>query len=417
MRRFSTLKDIVSGGYCLSCGLCTQVVDDGAIEMRLTRDDQLRPRVRRALTKAEEARIVQLCPGVSVTGPFGVDMIAPDPVWGDIRGTYEGWATDADTRFRASAGGVMTAINRYLLESGRAKFILQARAGGPDALRSEPAMIRDPNDLLSGSQSRYAPSAPLAAINEALATGEPFAVSLKPCDVAGVRNLQRDDPKAARNIVFTAAMFCGTVPSRDTSWKVLRRKGIDPETDPPDSFRWRGNGCPGVAVAAFPDGREVTATYNQMWTEDRWTTQFRCKICPDAIGLQADIATGDFWPEAVPKGETLGENGIVAHTEIGAEVLQACVAEGYLTVTETDLATIANTQPHHVRLRQTFATRVAAAEAGGLPMPEFRNLAAKDCASMLSAEDHAATFQGTLERVRAGQGDECSEFDDGVEDG
>jgi coenzyme F420 hydrogenase subunit beta len=410
MKRFESLSEIVSHGYCLSCGLCTQVVD--GIEMALTTEDQLRPRPSRRLTPDDEARIVAICPGISVTGPFGDDLAFPDPVWGDVRTTHEGWATDPETRFRASAGGVMTAINRYLLESGRAAFILQARAGGGDALASEGVMIRDPDDLLTGSQSRYAPSAPLDKLNDALATGEPFAVSLKPCDIAGVRNFQRLNPDLADRIVFTMAMFCGTVPSRETSWQVLRRQGIDNATDPPESFRWRGYGCPGPAVATFPDGRQVTATYNQMWNEDRWTTQFRCKICPDAIGLQADIATGDFWPGAVPKGETPGENAIISHTALGAEVLADAAAAGYLTLKSTDLATIADTQPHHVRLRQTWSARVAAASVAGAPVPEFRDLAAADCAAMLEARDIAATFEGTLERARAGQGDEASEFDD-----
>ena len=132
MKRFETLAEIVSHGYCLSCGLCTQVVD--GLEMALTRDDQLRPRPSRPLTPEDEARIVAICPGVTIEGPFGQEMAFPDPVWGDVRTTHEGWASDPDTRFRASAGGVMTAINRFLLDSGRAAFILQARAGGGDAL-------------------------------------------------------------------------------------------------------------------------------------------------------------------------------------------------------------------------------------------------------------------------------------------
>ncbi len=409
-RTFSTLAEIVRNGYCLSCGLCTQVVEPGAVDMQFTRDDQLRPRARRTLSDAENARIVAVCPGVSVRGPFGRELANPDPVWGDIRATYEGWATDPGIRYRASAGGVMTAINRYLLESGRADFIVQVRPGGPDALTSEPVFVRDPEQLLTGAQSRYAPSAPLSAINAALATGEKFAVSLKPCDVAGVRNLQGTNPRAARQIVFATAMFCGTVPSRETSWKFLRRKGEDPQADPPSAFRWRGNGCPGATKATWADGREVSGTYNDLWNVERWTTQFRCKICPDAIGLQADIATGDFWPGGAPTKETPGENGIIAHTGIGAEVLGDCIGGGYLTVRDTDLETIAASQPHHVRLRQTFAARSAGATDGGLPMPSFHDLAAEACAAMLDQNDIAETRRGTRARVAAGQGDECTEF-------
>lgn len=411
MAEFSTLQEIVKGGFCLSCGLCAELVPSGVIEMRLNADEQLRPKPTRALSDAENRQIAKLCPGVAMDAGLTRD---DDPIWGRILGTWEGWASDPGTRFRASAGGVMTALNHFLLASGRVDFILQCRAGGPDALTSEPVMIRDTKELLNGSQSRYAPSAPLSIIRQALETGEKFAVSLKPCDIAGLRNLQREDPRAARQIVFTQAMFCGTVPSRETSWKVLQRKGIDPIKDPPSTFRWRGDGCPGTARASFTDGREITATYNEMWTDARWTTQFRCKICPDAIGLQADIATGDFWPGAVPTGETPGENGIIAHTENGLEILQSAVAAGYLTIRPTDLETIADTQPHHVRLRQTFATRLNAATRAGRPETAFKNLAATRAAAQLPQSDHAATFEGTLQRLLDGQGDETSEFDDWI---
>ena len=387
-------------------------MDDDAISMATTKDDQLRPKPNRVLTPDEDRKIVEVCPGVTVNGPFNGEMASPDPVWGDIRAAKMGWATDPEIRFIASAGGVMTAVNKYLLESGRAAFILQMKPGGPDALTSEPIFVRDAGDLLSGAQSRYAPSAPLTVINEALELNDPFAVSLKPCDIAGVRNLQRTDPRAARLIIFTIAMFCGTCPSRETSWKFLERKGENPAENPPTEFRWRGNGCPGPTVARWGDERMVVGTYNELWNGARWTTQFRCKICPDAIGLQADIATGDFWPGAEPKGESKGSNGVIAHTARGLDVMEACATEGYLTLRNSNVASISNTQPHHVSLRQTFATRVAAAVDGGHPSPDFRNLAAEDCTAMLSDEEHAATYQGTLTRVQAGQGDESSEFGD-----
>ena len=403
---FRTLAEIVGNGYCLSCGLCTQMVEPGAITMELSGAETLRPMAHRKLTDAEEARIVRICPGVTLEAPA---RAGDDAVWGTALRTAEGWSGDPEERFRASAGGVMTAINRYLLESGRADFILQVAPGGSDALSSQAVMVRDPDDLLAGAQSRYAPSAPLSAINDALDMGERFGVSLKPCDVAGVENLRRQDPRARDLIVFTQAMFCGTVPSRATSWDFLRRRRIDPGQEMPTAFRWRGNGCPGPTIATMADGRALAGTYNEMWTENPWTTQFRCKICPDAIGLHADLATGDFWDNAAPEGESPGENGIIAHTPIAVEILAACEAEGRLVLRDVPVSDLGRTQPHHVRLRQTWPARVAGAFAGGAPMPEFRNLAA--AAADLPAEDLAATFKGSLERARQGQTDEASVFE------
>ncbi|MBY8974832.1 Coenzyme F420 hydrogenase/dehydrogenase, beta subunit C-terminal domain [Rhodobacteraceae bacterium NNCM2] len=412
MTGFTRLDQIVESGYCLSCGLCTGLIEDGAVSMALTEGEQLRPVASRPLTEAEEARIVRLCPGVSLSGPFAAPLTQPDPVWGEALRVAEGWAADPEVRFRASAGGIMTTVNRYLLETEQVDFVLQVRAGGPDALSSEPVMVRDPDELLTGSQSRYAPSAPLTALQEALATGERFAVSLKPCDVAAVRNLQREDARAREQIAFTMAMFCGTVPSRETTWEFFRRRDVDPRLDPPVAMRWRGDGCPGAAVGTMADGRTLRGTYQEMWVENRSTTQFRCKICPDAVGLQADLATGDCWPDAVPEGETPGESAIIAHTQVGLDVLNACEADGRLVLEEREASYLSATQPHHDRLRRTWATRVAAAYAAGLPMPSFTDLAAAEAAASLDPADLAETFRGTLERVRRSRPDACAPSED-----
>ena len=411
---FERLTDIVENGYCMGCGLCTQVVEPGAIEMGFTGNGQIRPRARRALEPGEEARICRVCPGVSVTGPFDGTLERPDAVWGDLRRVVSGHAADAALRFRASTGGVMTAINRYLLESARVAFVLQVEPGGADALSSDPVLVREPERLLDGAQSRYGASAPLAAIREALALGERFAVSLKPCDIAGVRNLQREDPRARELIAFAQTMFCGTVPSRESSFDFFRRRGVDPLREPPSAFQWRGNGCPGPTVGQTADGQVLEGTYNELWNDNPWTTQYRCKICPDAIGLQADIATGDTWPGGAPVGESEGTNAIIAHTAIGLEVLEACEREGRLVLRAAEPLWLDSVQPHHVRLRRSFAARVAGASLGGLPTPRFEALAAEACAAGLSETELADAFDGSLKRVRAGQGDEADTCDDWV---
>jgi len=209
-------------------------------------------------------------------------------------------------------------------------------------------------------------------------------------------------------------MFCGTVPSRESTYDFFRRRDVDPLTDPPARFRWRGNGCPGPTVAEMPDGRRLTGTYQEMWTENPWSTGFRCKICPDAIGLHADLATGDFWDNASPEGESPGENGIIAHTDIAREVLAACEAQGRLVLRDVPVDDLSRTQPHHQRLRQSWPARVAGAYVAGAPMPDFRGLSA--AAAALSAEAHAATFEGALERARTQSTAAPAPFDDWAPD-
>src|SRR3546814_12796145 len=65
---------------------------------------------------------------------------------------------------------------------------------------------------------------------------------------------------------------------------------------PLSEFRYRGNGWPGQAVARTTDGRAGEMSYERSWGDHlSREVQFRCKICPDAVGGTADIACADAW--------------------------------------------------------------------------------------------------------------------------
>ncbi len=405
---FGSLEEVVSNGFCIGCGLCAAVAPGAGIRMvPAPRHEHLRPVPSRPLTDGEQEQVLATCPGVRVSGPFvGDARDGMDSIWGEHRRVARGYATDSDLRFRASSGGAMTAVNRFLLRTGEVGFVLQTEPSPGNALGTLAAICHDEESLMLAGGSRYATSAPLEAIRQALDLGQPFAVSLKPCDISGLRNLQRVDRRARDLIRFTQAMFCGTVPSLFASRAFLERRGIDMAADPPEEFRWRGEGCPGPTKAVMSDGRVFKGTYNELWDENPWTTQFRCKICPDAIGLCADLAVGDDWPGGLPQGEDDGWNAVIAHTVNGLRILDACEEAGDLTLFDVDVRHLDSVQPHHVRLRQGLSTRLAACAAAGLPEPEFHDLALDDCAAAFGADKRDQEYQGTLRRLMAGHGDE-----------
>ena len=149
----------------------------------------------------------------------------------------------------------------------------------------------------------------------------------------------------------------------------------------------------------------VDGSYSELWTGS-WHTQFRCKICLDAIGLQADISTCDIWASGMPKGEIRGENAILAHTDIGQQFLIETVRLDYLKTAPLTLDAVSDSQPHHVALRQSFATRIAATIEAGRGAPAYEVLAAQVSDNII-----ATTRQGTLSRLTTRQGDEPVEFD------
>lgn len=402
---FRSLKEIVDNGFCIGCGLCKSIAPKSAIEMRPAPHGHLRPHPTGKPDEAEEQNILNLCPGININGPFAASTGTEfDDIWGECRRIARGYASDKALRFAASSGGMMTAINRHLLRTGRVNFILQAESAPDDPYASVAAICRSDDELMAAGGSRYASAATLSTIMDILALGEPFAVSMKPCDIAGVRNLQREDERARNLIRFTQTMFCGMVPSVSALEGFFARRNLDFHKDRPTSFRWRGNGCPGPTIAEMPDGTILEGTYNELWNENHWTSQFRCKLCPDAIGLQADIATGDDWRGSVPAGEDEGWNALVAHTEIGLEILNECEASGEIELFESDLAHLADVQPHHVRLRREMKSRLIGCAEMGLPAPEFENLALDNCDRQLRVSAREKAIQGTKERIGKGHG-------------
>ena len=127
----------------------------------------------------------------------------------------------------------------------------------------------------------------------------------------------------------------------------------------------------------------VDSSYSELCTGS-WQTQFRCKICSDGISLQADISTGEIWASGMPKGETRGENAILAHTDIGQQFLIETVRLGYLKTAPLTLDAVSDSQPHHVALRQSFATRIAATIEAGRGAPAYEALAAEALTAQLS---------------------------------
>ena len=181
---------------------------------------------------------------------------------------------------------------------------------------------RTPAEVRSGAQSRYGPASPLRHVMDLLDQGLRFAVLAKPCDVAAIRNLGRIDDRVATQVPYLITIFCGGLPTEQTARKVAGYHGVAAEEV--SVFRWRGNGWPGPTHVETHDGRTFDLTYDDVWYDERkpwkYDIQFRCKVCPDAIGELADVSCPDSWVmvDGMPIHEEAGgANLFIARTKAG----------------------------------------------------------------------------------------------------
>ena len=244
---------------------------------------------------------------------------------------------------------MLTALGQFLLDSGRVQHILHAGPSQSQPLRSEPRLSDDGNAVLDGAGSRYGPVAILSGLSEILERGESFALIGKPCDVTAMRALARRDPRVAKLMRHALAFVCGGASDLSKSWQLLERFGLT--EDEVALMRYRGHGNPGMNRIETRDGRVFELSYRQMWEdEDRWMTQPRCRICPDAIGQSADIVASDAWLNGGPAVDDEGLNGIFVRTSAGQDLFDAAVAAGVLTIRrESSLAEFSVLQSHQYK--------------------------------------------------------------------
>jgi coenzyme F420 hydrogenase subunit beta len=347
--------------------------------MQVSSYGQIRPRAREKLDAATLEGIQSICPGIRVTGPDASQVASVGtmhPVWGPIRSLHRGWAVDEAVRFRSAAGGSMTALAVFLLESGKVDSILHVRASSAKPMLTDAQVSTTAEEVKSGAQSRYGPVAPLVPVHRLLDEGRRFALVGKPCDVAAIRNLARIDPRVEEQIPYCLTTFCGGIPTLHTARKIAAHHGV-PE-DEIQVFRWRGDGWPGPTHVEARDGRTYDLTYDQTWFDPSrpWSydIQFRCKICPDAIGELADVSCPDGW---VMKGgtpiheEAPGVNLLIARTERGERLVAEAAAAGAIELAPFTIAQLDAMHGDHLPRKLENPARIAALKVAGAPAPRF----------------------------------------------
>jgi coenzyme F420 hydrogenase subunit beta len=386
MTEFTSIKAIVDAGLCIGCGLCEALAKN--VTMQPDVNGSLRPfplfaneiganEKDAGFTREEEQLCSSVCPGIHIrpadvtsADVAGVNdsEINTDEVWGRFRRMQYAWATDADTRFIGSTGGVLTALGQYLVDSQQVDFVYHVRADDTEPLKSHPCFSETAEQVLAAAGSRYGPVAPLSALHVALERNRPFAVIAKPCDLSAIENLAASDERVNRLIKFRLTLVCGGQSTATKAQNVLADAGINESSV--TLYRHRGHGNPGPTRIETRDNRSVEYSYQQLWeNEAGWSLEPRCKLCADALGECADIAAADVWPGGSPTGEDEGFNGIVVRTGRGQALIDDAERAGYLKLGEQISCEEFNQfQPHQVSKKIALKWRYLGLRKAGLPV-------------------------------------------------
>ena len=397
----TSLARVMRGNSCSGCGLCAGLAP--GIAMARDAKGWWRPKAVGPVPAEMDALLARTCPGSTVAPWQPAADVRIHPYWGPIRDCVTGFATDPELRFAASSGGALSALALHALATGRVSRVLHVGMDPDAPLLTAIRRSTGRDDVLACAGSRYAPAAPLAELMAELETPGQILFIGKPCDVGALRQLMAADPAIAARFPLLLSFFCAATPSQTGTDRIVAKLGIAREEVA--SFRYRGNGWPGRAEAVTRDGQRASMSYPDSWGAIlSKEVQWRCKICPDAVGGVADIAAADAW-HADEAGyplleEAEGRSLILIRTARGADALARAVADGVLEVTPVPVDSIDAMQPSQARRKRLVESRVAAMALAGLPRPRMKGLLVRDAARRAGLGEALRSLAGSWLRIR-----------------
>lgn len=388
------INNIIKYDLCLGCGLCEAIVPDKC-KMKLHDEGFYRPHFVESLNKEEESCITDTCPGINVIG-----QNLNSNIWGNVISIKEAWANDEKVRYKASSGGVITALAIYLLKMGLVDGILHVGNKKGSYLNNELKLSFTAAEVLNNTGSRYAPALVFDKLKSILDTTEDKYLFIgKPCDIAGLNNFTNNFPKYKGRIVLTISLFCAGMPSYNATNKLLSNSDYKEE---PYSIKYRGDGWPGFFTAKYKENKEYKVSYNDSWGKVLGRhLGFRCKICPDGIGLLADISVGDSWEtkDGYPDfEESEGRSFVMIRTEKGNKLFYDAVANKSIEMRDLNIENIKNIQKYQYNRRVLVGYRLIPIQLLSGFILNFKNIGINRMFFKAKIKSGIGEFLGALSR-------------------
>lgn len=235
---------------------------------------------------------------------------------------YIGYTTNEDDRWKASSGGLGTAITRYLLSQPEYGTSVTFRFNREKCMY-EPLLIHNADDInVCGSiyQDIDIPRF-LQEHIEHIKGG--IIVSCTPCQVTSVRQILTKN----RIPHFIISFCCSGQTTIEGTWKYYELLGIHKKDV--TNMQYRGNGWPSGIQIWLKDGTVIRKdNYTEPWVTMHRSHLFRpkrCFYCKLDTGRNADIALADPWLDKFRKNDRIGNSILVVNTETGKRVIEAMI--------------------------------------------------------------------------------------------
>lgn len=363
--------EVIRPGLCTHCGTCVGV-SAGGLTLAQTAEGPLP--VATGLGRACPEIGYLACPGKGLDYPalarhvFG--SIPQNWLAGAVRSAYLGFAQTPEIRRRAASGGVITQTLVYLLEQGLVQGAVVVRQGAPKPWLAEPIIARTVEEVMSASQSVYAP----VPVNTLLAAMADFPGRLAyvglPDQVAALRRLQQLGHPGALKVDYVLGPYVGTNLYTAAIASYLRSNGVK-SLEEVTELRYREGEWPGYLQVKLRSGRVLrTEKFYYNYLIPFYVTR-NTLYAVDFTNELTDISVGDAWHPRL-EAQRGGYSVVLARTERGEQLLHTLQAQGKVALAAIELDEALAMHGHMLDFKKRGSfIRIQWRAARGLPAPDY----------------------------------------------
>ena len=401
MRAMKKIQNVVDWGLCVGCGACYYYCQKGAVCLKDIKYLGIRPLFQEEIC-SQCNECLAICPGYAVDAYSRINgegsLYDNNPLIGRSLEVWEGYARDKDIRYRASSGGIISAIALYCLEKEGMPLVLHTGMHPTMPWTNRTIVSKNRNDLLGNCGSRYAPSSPCDSLALIEQSEKPCVFIGKPCDTAAVSLLRRMRPALHEKLGLVLTFFCAGTPCTQGTLDLLEQ--LDIPHGKVRQIRYRGNGWPGKFSVTLTEStaskRELT--YHEAWGFLQKYRPYRCHLCPDSTGEFADIASGDPWYREIKEDEE-GHSLVLVRTQKGRNIVNASIVHGYMHGVLTDTCVLKKSQQNLLNKRAAVWGRIIAFRLMGLPAPRYVGFPLFTNWLTLPVSAKVRSVAGTIKRI------------------